>query len=108
MIKALNAMGIAASYTHSWNALKAISNDLAVPESRGNSPRIVTYDNLNITKNVLHERAGKAASTIDKIIYISVDIHIERWDMTTRLVTDFSDITNLQSLTDNRRVIALF
>ncbi|XP_065837253.1 uncharacterized protein [Oscarella lobularis] len=89
VIRALNAMGIAASYTHSWDTLKAISNNLVVPESRGNSARIVTFDNLNITKNVLHERA---------------DIHMERWDMTTRLVIDFSNITNLQSLTDNRRV----
>ncbi|XP_065836866.1 uncharacterized protein [Oscarella lobularis] len=83
VLAAMNTLGLCMSYTASWDYLRTVASKNVVPERQPFCPRILSYDNLNITKNVHHERQGH---------------HQERWDMTTRLIIDYEEDVVLQSL----------
>ena len=49
------ALGLATSYSQCWNHLKTVAAGSSIPELPDGHTRILTYDNLNMTKNVAHE-----------------------------------------------------
>ena len=57
-MRGMNRLGVAASYTHSWDYLKSVANTAVAPAKAQLTPRILTYDNLNMTKGIHHERSG--------------------------------------------------
>lgn len=59
MIHDLNHLGVAASYDQGWRYLEGIAEEQRKVKEICKGPCLWVYDNLNITKNVAHQRKGK-------------------------------------------------
>lgn len=79
---------------------------MTVATNDGNTPRILTYDNLNITVGIAHERSGSYFCPFDFCVTLTLtaDKHGKQLDMTTRLVVDFEGTDIPHPLPDLRQV----
>ncbi|XP_062501053.1 uncharacterized protein LOC134178235 isoform X1 [Corticium candelabrum] len=77
VIHDLNHLGVAASYDQGWRYLEGIAEEQRKVKEICKGPCLWVYDNLNITKNVAHQRK---------------EDQTKMWNMTTRLVIQIDDI----------------